>query len=418
MMSMMKKVTSNGRTRRDVSSDSDGGAKRTRKTTKKNVQSSDDNDDGAVRKTRKASAIASKKKRAPLLDLAIVEAVHSSMRGKRKKARQEWLAAFAKYDPDDRGVVPDAKFVKCLGAMGIKLKPDQQAALMNVFRKNAAKQTAAKSVDYVTFLEFAYHVRDSEKLGAIAAKMRKAIDRFNAKHTKKQTKQKKNTDDDEDDVAPPYHLLKKLQQLDKKQRTWLSVDTFTAFLEASDNDNDNDDGDGGKSSIDFKLRASEVQALVERFEYEYGKKVVGIDYAQFAAWLQPLLCMDVARLHARLKDLVAQARRHGLDAQRVFAAMDRDASGAITAAELEEVLLEQLGLPVTDAQVRCLVDEYDTDGDGKIQYKEFAALFAPTRQEQEEQEEEEEERQLKKRHDRRSDTDDDDEDDQARHKPK
>ncbi|KAF4042986.1 EF-hand domain pair [Phytophthora infestans] len=54
--------------------------------------------------------------------------------------------------------------------------------------------------------------------------------------------------------------------------------------------------------------------------------------------------------------------------------MDDDRNGEIDAVELKEALLE-MGLPLTDAQIRCLADEYDVDGDGKIQYNEFISLF-------------------------------------------
>jgi hypothetical protein len=127
-----------------------------------------------------------------------------------------------------------------------------------------------------------------------------------------------------------------------------------------------------------------VLALVERFEYEYGKKLYGIDYEQFAQWVQPLLSMDIEELHKRVQFLFEKAKKNGYDTRSLFEEIDQDNSGFISGMELKEALYE-MGMPLNDTQIRCLVDEYDLNNDGKIQYLEFSSLFKTKQENQEEE---------------------------------
>ncbi|XP_060577956.1 calmodulin-beta-like [Ruditapes philippinarum] len=60
-----------------------------------------------------------------------------------------------------------------------------------------------------------------------------------------------------------------------------------------------------------------------------------------------------------------------LDAFREF---DKDGNGFISAAELRQVMTN-LGEKLTDEEVDEIMKEADTDGDGQINYKEFAAML-------------------------------------------
>ncbi|RLN54389.1 hypothetical protein BBP00_00008956 [Phytophthora kernoviae] len=279
-------------------------------------------------------------KRAPLLDYAIVEAVYSAMAGQaQRRAIRHRLEQFAKYEAASQsGAIKVERFIKCLVKMGVHLdnKKDYEA-LAACFRCSGSSRgdgdnsdEAEKStqlVDYVSFVDFACNVHDSEKLSEIAESLRGSIS--------------------------------------KHQRGWITSTQFERALEREDQ---------GPS---FRLSAAQVSALVDRFEYEFEKQQLGIDYMQFAQWLQPLLHLDVKNVHERIKSLIEEAwEKHGWKLDEVFKAMDDDRNGEIDAIELKEALLE-MGLPLTNAQIRCLADEYDVDGDGKIQYKEFLSLFPP-----------------------------------------
>ncbi|KDO18583.1 hypothetical protein SPRG_15965, partial [Saprolegnia parasitica CBS 223.65] len=152
----------------------------------------------------------------------------------------------------------------------------------------------------------------------------------------------------------PYNALEFLKQLDRKKRLRLPPWAFKTFLAEN-------------SIVDFRLKEKEVAAVVAHFECQYDDGDAGVDYEQFARWLQPSLHYDVAELHDQLKHLFKKTKLKWRD---IFKEMDADGNGIVTRLEFKEALRE-LGMPVTDAQLRCLMDEYDTDGDGKMAYDEF-----------------------------------------------
>lgn len=52
-----------------------------------------------------------------------------------------------------------------------------------------------------------------------------------------------------------------------------------------------------------------------------------------------------------------------------------DGDGEITAAELK-ITLRSLGKPITEAELRAMIHEVDTDGNGVIDFQEFMAMMA------------------------------------------
>ncbi|GMF65147.1 unnamed protein product [Phytophthora lilii] len=318
--------------------------------------------DDADKKARLKKA--ERMKRAPLLDYAIVEAVYSAMAGQaQRRASRHWLEQFAKYEEAKRpGVIKAEKFTRCLNRMGIELdKREHYEALADCFKSgddnggdsdssdnNNKKESARQLVDYAAFVDFACNVRDSEKLSEIAEGLRESISKYDGK---KQS-------------STSYNIAAGLEKLDRHKRGWITSTQFERALQRQD------------QGPTFRLSAAQVGTLVDRFEYEYEKQQLGIDYMQFAQWLQPLLHLDVKKMHDRIKSLIEDAEvKHGWKLNEVFKAMDDDKDGEIDAVELKEALLE-MGLPLTDAQIRCLADEYDVDGDGEIQYSEFLSMFA------------------------------------------
>ncbi|GLD92709.1 hypothetical protein PINS_up001288 [Pythium insidiosum] len=315
-------------------------------------------------------------KREPLLELHVIEAVHGAMhdaktKKKHKAARHELRRRFKQRDPDDTGLVDDATFMTCITKAGIKLKKSSDVeALATCFRRVLSDSDAEDSesstdgkhrrkkkttstrrgIDYVAFLDFASNVRDSEKLSAIADKLRAAINKYDDKHNRTTT--------------TPFNIFEELRQRDKRKRGWIPSDKFATFL------------DEHEQPV-LRLSSQEIAALVERFEYEFEKGELGVDYKEFAQWLQPMLHLNIKELHKRVKELVAAAQqRGGWQLDEIFETMDEDRDGHVSGEELKDTLFD-MGLPLTDAQIRCLVDEYDTNGDGKIQYEEFLTLFPP-----------------------------------------
>eukprot|EP00644_Phytophthora_capsici_P014287 jgi/Phyca11/68193/gw1.3.351.1 len=276
-----------------------------------------------------------------------------------RRASRLWLEQFAKYEETKRpGMIKAEKFTRCLNKMGIELdKREDYEALASCFKTsgrdegdsdNNRKERATEFVDYTAFVDFACNVRDSEKLSEIANSLRETISRYDGKKQ----------------CSTSFNMVAGLEKLDRHKKGWITSTQFERVLKRED------------QNPSFCLSASQVSSLVDRFEYEYEKQQLGIDYTQFAQWLQPLLHLDVKKVHERVKLLVEDAAtKKGWKLDEIFKAMDDDKSGEIDAVELKEALLE-MGLPLTDAQIRCLADEYDIDGDGKIQYSEFLSLFS------------------------------------------
>jgi calmodulin len=71
---------------------------------------------------------------------------------------------------------------------------------------------------------------------------------------------------------------------------------------------------------------------------------------------------------------------HGFTPEQVaefkaqFDAFDEDGGGSIATSELKNVL-EKCGMPVTDAQVKDMVAEFDTDGSGDLDFEEFVTMM-------------------------------------------
>ncbi|KAE9024868.1 hypothetical protein PR002_g11343 [Phytophthora rubi] len=290
---------------------------------------------------------ANRMKRAPLLDYSVVEAVYRAMAGQaQRRASRHWLQQFTKYEEATRpGAIKADKFTRCLSRMGVELdKREHYEALADCFKTGGSggnsdssdddsRGSTTQLVDYAAFVDFACNVRDSEKLSEIADSLRQSISRYDGK---KQS-------------STSFNLAAGIEKLDRHKRGWITSTQFERALQREDQ---------GPS---FRLSATQMSALVDRFEYEYEKQQLGIDYMQFAAWLQPLLHLDMKKVHERVKSLIEDAaEKEGWELEEIFKAMDDDKDGEIDALELKAALLE-MGLPLTDAQIRCLAD--DDDGD-------------------------------------------------------
>ncbi|KAG2810931.1 hypothetical protein PC129_g18979 [Phytophthora cactorum] len=316
-----------------------------RSSTRDNTSVQDSSDEKKKERLKKAGRM----KRAPLLDYSIVEAVYSAMAGQaQRRASRHWLEQFAKYEEAKRpGMIKADKFTRCLNKMGIELdRREHYETLSDCFKTSGGagddsdsgdnnKERTTQLVDYAAFVDFACNVRDSEKLSEIAESLRESISKYDGK---KQS-------------STSYNLAAGLEKLDRHKRGWITSTQLERALQRQDQ---------GPS---FRLSATQMNALVDRFEYEYEKQQLGIDYMQFVQWLQPLLHLNVKKVHERVKLLIEDAgSKQGWKLDEVFRSMDDDKDGEIDAVELKEALLE-MGLPLTDAQIRCLADEYDVDGD-------------------------------------------------------
>ncbi|CAB4065822.1 CALM [Lepeophtheirus salmonis] len=62
------------------------------------------------------------------------------------------------------------------------------------------------------------------------------------------------------------------------------------------------------------------------------------------------------------------------DVVHAFRVFDRDGDGLISKEELK-LTMNNLGEPLTDAEVKAMIEEADMDGDGRINFQEFSRLM-------------------------------------------
>lgn len=72
------------------------------------------------------------------------------------------------------------------------------------------------------------------------------------------------------------------------------------------------------------------------------------------------------------------------DVMHAFRVFDRDGDGYISVEELR-LTMNNLGEPLTDHEVRSMIEEADLDGDGRINFQEFARLMQTQQQQQQQQ---------------------------------
>ena len=56
--------------------------------------------------------------------------------------------------------------------------------------------------------------------------------------------------------------------------------------------------------------------------------------------------------------------------------MSGDSTSQLTMIAVSRLTMNNLGEPVTEAEVRSMIEEADLDGDGKINFQEFKMLMA------------------------------------------
>lgn len=57
---------------------------------------------------------------------------------------------------------------------------------------------------------------------------------------------------------------------------------------------------------------------------------------------------------------------------QAFRVFDKDGNGYITAQELK-IAMQEMGMPLSDAEIQMMIREKDVNGDGVIDYEEFVA---------------------------------------------
>nr|CCA14526.1 conserved hypothetical protein [Albugo laibachii Nc14] len=270
---------------------------------------------------------------------------------KPKLSRRQLRERFGKYDQHDTGVMIPQDFKKCLQKTGMHMKKD--TALTNIV--DCFTDGANNGVDYDLFLEFACNVRWSENMSSIAENLRVRICRSPDKSSAMSKKK--------------FSLLQELSKLDKLKRGWISDEHFKDFLEKG----------GQTSGARFHIDQSDVKLLLKRFAFQFGRHQYAIDYELFASWVQPSQHFDLDSLNDKFHRLLRMGiAKRGWDIESMFEFIDEDQCGHISDKELEK-LISDIGLPLSEAQVHCIIKVYDKNHDGKIFYKKILRRLSDKR---------------------------------------
>jgi calmodulin len=76
-----------------------------------------------------------------------------------------------------------------------------------------------------------------------------------------------------------------------------------------------------------------------------------------------------------MKDINSLPEEKIAECREIFNLFDKDKDGSITTKELGEVM-KALGANPTQSELQEMLNEVDTDGSGKIEFKEFLELFS------------------------------------------
>ena len=113
----------------------------------------------------------------------------------------------------------------------------------------------------------------------------------------------------------------------------------------------------------LKMSTDAVNALLKEFDLDGSG---GIDLCEF-------LILMSNRKNKALKKLIHKAIILRSPIRKAFNEFDANGDGFITKKEFKNVMRRQKGryYCVSDAQLNAMVDTYDKNGDGKIDYDEF-----------------------------------------------
>jgi len=129
----------------------------------------------------------------------------------------------------------------------------------------------------------------------------------------------------------------------------------------------------GLESMGFALSGADLTAVMEHFDKD-GDGVVSIrDFVKFVVHDGPAAPRDVDAVLRKAVSKLAGGRGGGL--RKAFEKFDANGSGRVSRGEFRREI-ESLGLDVSPAEVDGILDRFDKDKDGSLDYREFVSFFA------------------------------------------
>ena len=249
----------------------------------------------------------------------------------------EILEVFEAFDEDLEGAVKTRDFVVALKDLGLnRLSRDQVHALAKQFGNGEKDQ-----VDYKAFLKaVSPHGREKGRQD-MAQRLRRKIRARATLYSKEKGRH--------------LDLRSEFKDYDTSGSGEISKSDFAQVA--------NEQG--------WDLTNEEMKWLLHQFDHSSNGRIGYLDFCRFAS----LDKGDIKSIEKRLKKLIQAKNREGVKFSEQFEWFDTSGTGKIGPKDFKTAM-GSLGFPLTDMDVELIIDRYDSDFDGKINYSEFLEAFA------------------------------------------
>eukprot|EP00947_MAST-08B_sp_MAST-8B-sp1_P005014 g5014.t1 len=274
---------------------------------------------------------------------------------------------FEKFDRDGNGRISKSEFSRGLDKLGLDVSEVEVARLMRRFDVDGDG-----AIDFGDFIEVmdgggggrtrgsrrtggglsSSSRRESDDLAAVARRLKKMI-RDRAK-------------DGDFDIHRPF------RHFDRQRKGYIKRDDFEEGLE----------------QLGFSLTDAEMLLLLDRFDADGDGRITYQEFIDFVddgddhygggggSSSSSSSSRGADRIVEKLRDLVREARNKGVHYAESFAHFDPKQKGYISRTDFGRGL-DDLGLDVRGGELDELMDRFDPNGDGKIDYFEFLRVVAP-----------------------------------------
>jgi len=240
----------------------------------------------------------------------------------KSKKRTALLKVFRAMDKSGTGCVNRADMESCLKK---KMRLDVSDRDLDVLMDCIDFDGNGK-IGYDEFLDFAFHQPEGEEIGV--------IHEIIARETRNED----------------LNLASEFSRYDPRRRGLVKDSDFEKILQR----------------LGMELKERDVQELLKRFSFN-GE----VEYEEFCRWATS--GANVQRTERKVRRSLQKLMAIGYDAKEIFRAVDSDHSGDVSVAEFQAAL-QDLGLMITEGEIRGLVKKYSTRGGRGIRYEEFLEL--------------------------------------------